>query len=190
MAVVSPAVHACGLQSFQSLLTFGCTLRSAANMAKRNPTTGKFEKRADGKIIKPPGWKAPDVEGEMARQFKEGSWSQMAGNSSSTPVKTGRVAHMASPVFDGVASPGAASPVAKKLDAAIAGVAESDEAGKAALVMATATQTENKDVSSKTSSISLGTVGALIAAGFALGAAWMTSSFGSSLAANAATQTV
>ena len=45
-------------------------------MAKRNPATGKFEKRADGKIIKPPGWKAPDVEGEMGRQFKEGSRSQ------------------------------------------------------------------------------------------------------------------
>ena len=136
---MSPAVHACGLQPLQSLLTFGYTVRSAANMAKRNPTTGKFEKRADGKIIKPPGWKAPDVEGEMARQFKEGSWSQKAG-SSSTPVKTGRVPHMASPVFDGVVSPGAASPVAKKLDAAIAGVAESDETGKPASVMATATQ--------------------------------------------------
>merc|ERR1719240_2402588 len=37
----------------------------AANMAKRNPATGKFEKRADGKIIKTTGWKAPDVEGQM-----------------------------------------------------------------------------------------------------------------------------
>ena len=45
-----------------------------ANMAKRNPETGKFEKRDDGKIIKPPGWQAPDVEGEIARQFSEGSW--------------------------------------------------------------------------------------------------------------------
>ena len=34
-----------------------------ANMAKRNPATGKFEKReSDGKIIKPPGWSPPDVD--------------------------------------------------------------------------------------------------------------------------------
>merc|ERR1719191_2023005 len=41
----------------------------AANMAKRNPETGHFEKNADGKIIKPPGWKPPNVEAELARQF-------------------------------------------------------------------------------------------------------------------------
>ncbi len=29
----------------------------AANMAKRDPATGKFLKRDDGKIIKPAGWK-------------------------------------------------------------------------------------------------------------------------------------
>merc|ERR1711904_190637 len=48
----------------------------AANMAKRNPETGRFEKNADGKVIKPPGWKPPDVEGELARQVTEGSWCQ------------------------------------------------------------------------------------------------------------------
>eukprot|EP00483_Globobulimina_turgida_P002682 UN02687 len=32
-----------------------------ANMAKRDPKTKKFIKRADGKIIKPSGWVAPDV---------------------------------------------------------------------------------------------------------------------------------
>ena len=43
-----------------------------ANMAKRNPATGKFEKReSDGKIIKPPGWSPPDVEGELKRQLAE-----------------------------------------------------------------------------------------------------------------------
>merc|ERR1711920_503311 len=47
----------------------------AANMAKRNPETGRFEKNADGKVIKPPGWKPPNVEGELLRQFTEGSWS-------------------------------------------------------------------------------------------------------------------
>ena len=45
-----------------------------ANMAKRDPTTGEFIKRADGKIIKPAGWKAPDVEGEVVRQDAEGSF--------------------------------------------------------------------------------------------------------------------
>lgn len=33
-----------------------------ANMAKRNPTTLKFERREDGKILKPEGWQAPDIE--------------------------------------------------------------------------------------------------------------------------------
>ncbi len=47
----------------------------AANMAKRDPKTGEFIKRADGKIIKPEGWTAPDVEGEIVRQDREGSWS-------------------------------------------------------------------------------------------------------------------
>merc|ERR1712147_614052 len=30
--------------------------------------------RADGKIIKPPGWKPPNVEGELERQFSVGAW--------------------------------------------------------------------------------------------------------------------
>jgi predicted HAD superfamily Cof-like phosphohydrolase len=47
-----------------------------ANMAKRDPTTGKFIKREDGKIIKPQGWVAPDVEEELMRQEKEGSWTK------------------------------------------------------------------------------------------------------------------
>ena len=46
-----------------------------ANMAKRDPETGKFIKRADGKIIKPPGWTAPDVNAEIARQFEQGAWN-------------------------------------------------------------------------------------------------------------------
>lgn len=32
-----------------------------ANMNKRDKTTGKFIKRSDGKILKPEGWKAPDI---------------------------------------------------------------------------------------------------------------------------------
>jgi hypothetical protein len=34
----------------------------------------RFLKRADGKIIKPEGWKPPNVEAEIARQLKEGSF--------------------------------------------------------------------------------------------------------------------
>jgi ribonucleoside-diphosphate reductase beta chain len=33
-----------------------------ANMSKKDTITGKFLKRDDGKIIKPEGWKAPDIE--------------------------------------------------------------------------------------------------------------------------------
>jgi predicted HAD superfamily Cof-like phosphohydrolase len=45
-----------------------------ANMDKRDPTTGKFIKRADGKIIKPVGWTPPDIVKEIIRQTTEGSW--------------------------------------------------------------------------------------------------------------------
>ena len=47
----------------------------AANMAKRDPETGKFLKREDGKIVKPKGWQPPDVEAEIRRQLKEGAWT-------------------------------------------------------------------------------------------------------------------
>jgi len=46
----------------------------AANMAKRDPASGKFLKREDGKIIKPVGWQAPDIDAEIARQMKYGAW--------------------------------------------------------------------------------------------------------------------
>ena len=46
----------------------------AANMAKRDPTTGKFIKREDGKIIKPAGWQPPNIDAEIERQMKEGAW--------------------------------------------------------------------------------------------------------------------
>jgi len=45
-----------------------------ANMAKRDPQTGKFNKRHDGKIIKPKGWQAPDITAEVRRQLQNGSW--------------------------------------------------------------------------------------------------------------------
>lgn len=40
-----------------------------ANMDKRDKQSGKFLKREDGKIIKPEGWKAPDIEKEIKRQM-------------------------------------------------------------------------------------------------------------------------
>jgi len=45
-----------------------------ANMNKRDPNTGRFEKRADGKIIKPKGWQPPNVTAEINKQSMNGSW--------------------------------------------------------------------------------------------------------------------
>ena len=60
-------------------------------MAKRDPLTGEFIKRADGKIVKPEGWKAPDVMAEISRQLLAGSWAEEEDegrmSSNSTPVK-------------------------------------------------------------------------------------------------------
>lgn len=45
-----------------------------ANMNKRDPESGIFLKRKDGKIIKPDNWKEPDVVSEIVRQKKEGAF--------------------------------------------------------------------------------------------------------------------
>ena len=45
-----------------------------ANMKKRDPETGAFLKRADGKIIKPIGWSAPNITQEIEDQMKNGSF--------------------------------------------------------------------------------------------------------------------
>jgi predicted HAD superfamily Cof-like phosphohydrolase len=46
-----------------------------ANMAKRDPATGKFLRRKeDNKIIKPAGWTEPDIIGAMRNQVSNGSW--------------------------------------------------------------------------------------------------------------------
>jgi len=45
-----------------------------ANMAKKDPATGQFKRRSDGKILKPQGWRAPDVKAEIERQYENGSW--------------------------------------------------------------------------------------------------------------------
>ncbi len=44
-----------------------------ANMAKKFPD-GSFHKRADGKILKPDNWLAPDVGAEIQKQMNEGNW--------------------------------------------------------------------------------------------------------------------
>lgn len=62
----------------------------AANMAKRDPATGQFLKRQDGKIIKPPGWQPPDVKAEILRQIADGAWVrdlEQAASATSTPTK-------------------------------------------------------------------------------------------------------
>lgn len=45
-----------------------------ANMAKKFPD-GTFHRREDGKVIKPPAWKEPDVNGEIMRQKENGAWA-------------------------------------------------------------------------------------------------------------------
>lgn len=46
-----------------------------ANMAKRDPITGKFIRReSDGKVMKPPGWQSPNINAEIERQLSDGSW--------------------------------------------------------------------------------------------------------------------
>lgn len=46
-----------------------------ANMNKRDPETGVFKRREDGKVMKPEGWKAPDIGSVMKDQYISGSWS-------------------------------------------------------------------------------------------------------------------
>lgn len=45
-----------------------------ANMDKRDTKTGKFLRREDGKIIKPEGWKEPDITSEIERQTLSGTF--------------------------------------------------------------------------------------------------------------------
>jgi predicted HAD superfamily Cof-like phosphohydrolase len=43
-----------------------------ANMNKRDIESGKFLRRADNKIIKPVGWRPPNITAEIERQCREG----------------------------------------------------------------------------------------------------------------------
>lgn len=42
-----------------------------ANMDKRDPETGKFNRREDGKILKPKNWKPADIYSEIKNQFNK-----------------------------------------------------------------------------------------------------------------------
>jgi predicted HAD superfamily Cof-like phosphohydrolase len=55
-----------------------------ANMAKRDPSTGLFLRRDDGKIIKPAGWKAPNITAEISRQRLQGSFPDRSAGSVGT----------------------------------------------------------------------------------------------------------
>ncbi|GBG31056.1 Hypothetical Protein FCC1311_072772 [Hondaea fermentalgiana] len=59
-----------------------------ANMNKRDPATGKFLRREDGKIIKPPGWQPPNVEAEIARQLEQGGFNEVATESKPDAKRT------------------------------------------------------------------------------------------------------
>ncbi len=43
-----------------------------SNRAKIDPATGKVTKRADGKVLKPPGWTPPDLKGVLKRHWNAG----------------------------------------------------------------------------------------------------------------------
>ncbi len=47
-----------------------------ANMAKKDPTTGVFLKREDGKIVKPKGWEPPNIEEVIEHQLTVGAWAE------------------------------------------------------------------------------------------------------------------
>jgi len=46
----------------------------AANMNKRDPQTGQFMRRPDGKVIKPDNWAPADISSIVKSQLDNGSW--------------------------------------------------------------------------------------------------------------------
>ena len=42
-----------------------------ANMNKRDPITNQFIRRADGKVLKPPGWKPANIRNVVLKMFKQ-----------------------------------------------------------------------------------------------------------------------
>ncbi len=45
-----------------------------SNLKKKDPITGTYLRREDGKILKPPFWKEPDIIGEIKNQFIHGAF--------------------------------------------------------------------------------------------------------------------
>jgi predicted HAD superfamily Cof-like phosphohydrolase len=45
-----------------------------ANMSKIDPATGRVTRREDGKILKPAGWRGPDIAGVLARHRSGGGF--------------------------------------------------------------------------------------------------------------------
>jgi hypothetical protein len=46
-----------------------------ANMNKRSSEDGQFHRNSEGKVIKPVGWKEPDIKAVVARWIEKGTWS-------------------------------------------------------------------------------------------------------------------
>lgn len=65
MDLVYYSFHACSKLGIDMDLVFDEVHR--CNMKKADPKTGKFNKRADGKILKPEGWIGPDIESALKR---------------------------------------------------------------------------------------------------------------------------
>jgi predicted HAD superfamily Cof-like phosphohydrolase len=57
-----------------------------ANMKKKDPESGMFLKRSDGKIIKPEGWDSPNISDEIQRQHEQGSFSFSFSSKDTTDI--------------------------------------------------------------------------------------------------------
>lgn len=82
IAEQADAIVDCYYYSLNSAAKHGVNISSVfrlvhnANMSKKDPESGMFLRRSDGKIIKPDGWKIPDIPKEIQRQINEGSWHE------------------------------------------------------------------------------------------------------------------
>lgn len=47
-----------------------------ANMNKKSPIDGQFHRNNDGKVLKPEGWREPDIKAVIRRWQQQGSWSK------------------------------------------------------------------------------------------------------------------
>lgn len=49
-----------------------------ANMDKRSKVDGLFHRNSEGKVIKPEGWREPDIKAVVSRWLSEGTWPKHA----------------------------------------------------------------------------------------------------------------